>query len=226
MFELKQCYELYKYHNEKIEECDKKIEKLLCEAVKKKRNGIMPDLGKLKPQPPKKRKQSKKNAMPENVDVYLEELNGVDVSEITGISTYSALCIFSEVGTDMSRWKTAKHFTSWLGLAPNTKISGGQIISSHVPKKKHYVGQVFRMAAMSLQNNKGPLGDFYRRIRAKSGSAVAIVATARKLAVIYYNMMVSKQKFNPDALSEFNEKYKENKIKQLEKRLERLKTSA
>ena len=178
----------------------------------------MPNLGKLKPQPLKKQKQSKKNAMPENVNVYLEELNGVDVSEITGISTHSSLCIYSEVGTDMSRWKTVKHFTSWLGLAPNTKISSGKIISSHVPKKKHYAGQVFRMAAMSLQNNKGPLGDFYRRIRAKSGSAVAIVATARKLAVIYYNMMVSKQKFNPDTLSEFNEKYKENKIKQLEKR--------
>jgi hypothetical protein len=82
------------------------------------------------------------------------------------------------------------------------------------------------MAAMSLRNNKGPLGDFYRRIRTKSGGAVAIVATARKIAVIYYNMMTSKDKYNPKCMDEFNKKYKEKKIKLLEKYLNTLKSSA
>jgi hypothetical protein len=106
---------------------------------------------------------------------------------------FKGFAIYSEAGTDMSRWKNAKHFTSWLGLAPNAKISSNKI-SCHVPKKKQYAGQVFRIAAMSLRNNKGLLGDFYRRICAKAGAAVAIVAIARKLAVIYYYMMTPKQR--------------------------------
>jgi transposase len=153
-------------------------------------------------------------------------LNGVDITEITGLSGLSVLTIYSEIGTDMSRWKTSKHFVAWLNLAPNTKISGGKIISSHVPKKKNYAGQVFRMAALGLRNNKGPLGDFYRRICAKHGAAVAIVACAHKLAIIYYNMMSSKQKYDPQKLAEFNKKHKEMKIKKLEKYLEKLKSTA
>ena len=106
----------------------------------------------------------------------------------------------SEVGTDMSKWKTEHHFTSWLGLAPNTKISGGKIISSRIMKKKHNAGQAFRIAANSLYNSKSPLGDYYRRIRAKAGAAKAVVATARKLAIIYYKMIANKEAFNPKAL--------------------------
>jgi transposase len=94
----------------------------------------------------------------------LKLLNGVDVIQISGISELSALAVYSEVESDMSRWKNEKHFTSWLSLAPNTKISGGKITSSHVPKRKHHAGQVFRMVAMSMRGNKGPLGDYYRRI--------------------------------------------------------------
>jgi hypothetical protein len=126
----------------------------------------------------------------------------------------------------MSKWKTEKHFTSWLGLAPNTKISGGKVISSRVPKKKHYAGQAFRMAAMSLQNNKGPLGDFYRRVRTYAGAPKAIVAVARKLAVIYHRMMTSRQAFNPIELVNSQKKYKEQKIKQLELKLEKLKNAS
>jgi transposase len=147
------------------------------------------------------------------------------VTQISGISETSALAVYSEVGSDMSRWKTEKHFTSWPGLAPNTKISGGKIISSHVPKKKHYAGQAFRMAAMSIRSNKGPSGDYYRRIRAAAGAPEATVATARKLAVIYYNMVSARQSYNPLAMSEYQEKYKSRKIKKLEKLLNKLKTA-
>ena len=164
-----------------------------------------------------------KNPIQINVTAYLKELNGIDITGITGISEICALTILSEVGTDMSKWKTEKHFTSWLGLTPNTKISGGKVISSRVPKKKHYAGQKFRMAAMNIQNNKGPLGDFYRRLRAYAGAPNAIVAVARKLAVIYYNMMTAQQAFNPDELVKSQEKYKKQKIKYLERKLEKLK---
>jgi hypothetical protein len=166
-----------------------------------------------------------KNGMSVDAATPLKFLSGVDVTQISGISELSALAIYSEVASDMSRWKNEKHFTSWLGVAPNTKISGGKIISSHVPKRKHHAGQLFRMAAMSMRANKGPLGDYYRRIRALAGGSKAIVATARKLAVIYYHMVAAKQPYNPYAMSAYQDKYKTLKIKNLEKLLAKLKTA-
>ena len=88
-----------------------------------------------------------------------------------------------------SHFKNEKHFVSWLGQVPNNKKSGGKIIISRVPLKKHCAGQKFRMAAMSLRNTKGFLWDYYRRIRAIAGGSKAIVALTRKLAVIYYRMI-------------------------------------
>ena len=122
----------------------------------------------------------------------------------------------------MTKWKTDRHFTSWLGLAPNTKISGGKIISSRIKKKKHYAGQAFRMAANGLSNSKSPLGDYYRRIKSKAGPAKAVVATARKLAVIWYKMISNKTKFNPTELIEYQERYKQKKISNLKKKLQLL----
>lgn len=157
---------------------------------------------------------------------YLKSLLGVDPTEIFGISEISALDIISETGTDMSKWENEKHFASWLGLAPNNKVSGGKLISSHIMKKKHYAGQAFRMAANSLYRSQNPLGDFYRRVKAKQGAGKAVVATARKIAVIYYNMVSKKQGFNPAQLIEFQEKHKQKKIKALEQRLAALKKAA
>jgi transposase len=125
----------------------------------------------------------------------------------------------SEVGTDMSKWKTRHHFTSWLGLAPNTKISGGKVISSRIKKKKHCAGQAFRIAANSLYNSKSPMGDYYRRLRAKAGAAKAVVATARKLAIIFYMMVINKKAFNPAAIEDYQKKNKEKKINQLKKKI-------
>jgi transposase len=172
-----------------------------------KNDGVLPEIKEVK------RKRNYKRPIQVNITAYLKELNGVDMTEITGISEVSALSIFSEVGADMSRWKNEKHFTSWLGLAPNSKISGGKVISSHVPNKKHYAGQSFRIVAMSIQNNKSPLSDFYRRIHSFSGASKAMVAVTRKLAVIYYQMMTTKQAFNPIELIKSQEKYKKQKIR-------------
>jgi transposase len=222
IFELSQCYKLYDFHNEMIKECDLKTGTLLQEIIKSKNNGIMPQLGKLK------RKRNYKNDINIDVTNYLHELNKVDVVStegITGISEITALTIYSEIGDNLHRFKNEKHFTSWLGLAPNTKISGGKIISSRVPKKKHHAGQVFRMAALSLCNHKGPLGDYYRRIRSTAGKQKAIVALARKLAVIYFRMMTTKEEYNPQLLIDYQGKWRERKIRNLEKYLNKLKES-
>jgi transposase len=223
LFELEQCYKLYEFHNEMINETELKIEKILQEIIKSKNNGIMPKLGKLK------RKTNKKNDIAFDVTNYLFLLNEVDIAGIEGIygiNENTALTIYSEIGDNLSRFKNEKHFTSWLGLTPNTKISGGKIISSHVPKKKHSAGQAFRMAAFGLCSKKGALPDYYRRLCAKIGRQKALVALARKLAVIYYRMMNTKAAYNPQALIDYQKKYKERKIKNLEKYLNKLKESA
>jgi transposase len=213
LFELKQCYQLYCMHRQMIDECDKEIEKQLIQIIASKNEGVISDI------PQIKRKAPYKHKTPFNLTAYLYKISGVNVTDIFGISELSALSIISEVGTDMSKWKTENHFTSWLGLAPNTKISGGKEISSRIMKKKHYAGQAFKMAASSLYNSKSPLGDFYRRIKAKAGAGKAVVATARKLAIIFYKMLSKKEAFNPKALEDYQQKYKEKKINQLKKRI-------
>lgn len=214
LFELRQCYKLYSEHRIMIEECDKEIEKQLIEQIASKNEGVIPDIPKVK-----RKATNGKHKIPFNLTANLQGILGIDVTQIFGISEISALTVMSEVGTDMSKWKNHHHFTSWLGLAPNTEISGGKVISSRIKKKKHYAGQAFRMAANSLYNSKSPLGDYYRRIRAKAGAAKAVVATARKLAIIYYIMVSNKEAFNPKALEDYQHKYKEKKINQLRKKI-------
>jgi transposase len=213
LFELSQCYRLYSTHRQMIEECESEIEKQLIQQIASKNEGLIPDLQKVK------RKISGKHKATFNLTAYLKEILGVDVTEVFGISEISALSILAEVGSDMSKWKTEHHFTSWLGLAPNTKISGGKVISSKIKKKRHYAGQAFRIAANSLYHSKSPLGDYYRRIKSKAGTPKAVVATARKLAIIYYKMVANQEAFNPKALQDYQYKYKEKKINQLKKKL-------
>jgi hypothetical protein len=94
-----------------------------------------------------------------------------------------------EIGTDMSRWPTAKHFTSWLTLAPNNKVSGGRLLSSRTPPSANRVAAILRRCAMSLGRTSTALGAFYRRLAARAGKAKAITAAARKLAVLVYRVM-------------------------------------
>lgn len=213
LFELRQCYQLYSTHQQMIDECDREIEKQLTVQIASQNQGVIPDIQEVK------RKVSSKSKVSYNLTAYLKEIFGIDVTEVVGISELSALAILSEVGTDMSKWKTGHHFTSWLGLAPNTKISGGKVISSRIKKKKHHAGQAFRIAANSLYNSKSPMGDYYRRLRAKAGAAKAVVATARKLAIIFYMMVINKEAFNPAAIEDYQKKNKEKKIKQLKKKI-------
>lgn len=216
LFELRQCWEMHNFHGQKIKECDLEIEKVLIQQMASLNEGVVPDIPKVK------RKISGKKKIPFNQTSYLKVILGVDVTEVCGISESSALTIMSEVGLDMSKWKTEHHFTSWLGLAPNTKVSGGQVISSKIAKKKHWAGQAFRVAANSLYHSKSPLGDFYRRIAARAGAPKAVIATARKLAIIYYKMVSDQEAFNPTALSDFQDKYKQKKINQLRNKLAKL----
>jgi hypothetical protein len=114
---------------------------------------------------------------------------GVDLSQIDGIGPYTALRLISELGTDMTRWPTEKHFTSWLTLAPTNRISGGRLLSVRTPPSAHRAAAIFRMAAMTLGRTQTALGAFYRRLAARIGKPQAITATARKLAVLVYRAL-------------------------------------
>jgi transposase len=114
---------------------------------------------------------------------------GVDLSQIDGIGPYTALQLVSEIGTDMTRWPTEKHFTSWLTLAPNNRISGGRLLSARTPPSAHRAAAIFRMAAMTLGRTQTALGAFYRRLAARIGKPQALTATARKLAALVYRAL-------------------------------------
>jgi hypothetical protein len=114
---------------------------------------------------------------------------GVDLTQIDGIGPYTALKLIAEVGTDMTRWPTAKHFTSWLTLAPKNKVSGGRLLSSRTEPSANRAAAILRMAAMTLGRGPTALGAFYRRLAGRVGKPQAITATARKLALLVYHTL-------------------------------------
>lgn len=114
---------------------------------------------------------------------------GVDLTQIDGIGPYTALKLIAEIGTDMRRWPTDKHFTSWLTLAPKNKVSGGRLLSSRTEPSANRAAGILRMAAMTLGRGHTALGAFYRRLAGRIGKPQAITATARKLAVLVYRAL-------------------------------------
>lgn len=209
LFMVKQAYEGYNFYQGKIDECDAMIEQTLKEY------------GELtsKPEQTPKCKKKKKNSYRFDVDAYLTNAFGSKVTEIPGIDTVTGVTLLSEVGVDMSKWPTAKHFKAWLNLAPNTKTSGGKKISSKMMKKKNAAGQAFKMAAYGLSNHKGPLGDYLRRKKMQTDKATGIIATAAKLATIFYKMVKEKIAFNPEILKDGQQASIQKKIARLEKAL-------
>ena len=226
LFTLKESYRFYLFYQQEIICCDQAIEKQLIqyEAFIQEGNIELPAKAEATKQ---KVKKNQKNPLTFNTAHYLQRIHQVNVLAIYGLSEISALEILAETGTDMSKWKSEKHFVSWLNLCPNNKISGGKIISSNILKKKpNLASQAFRTAANSICNSDHWLGDFFRRMRAKGGHKYAIVATAHKIATIYYKMVSCKQEFNPVDLIAYQQKYKTAKIAYLERKLQQLKETA
>jgi transposase len=139
----------------------------------------------------------------------------VDVTQIPGLQE-NALPLFSEVGRDMSRWPSAGHFISWLALCPDNDISGGKLLWRGARKVKNRAGQLFRMAAYSLHHSLTPLGNHLRRMKAKLGPKAATMATAHKIAVIFYTMVKKQVEYDEtiwDARDAQREKRLEAKLK-------------
>ena len=149
------------------------------------------------------------------------KLFGVDISQIPGIEE-NALPLFSEVGRDMSRWPTAGNFISWLALCPDNDISGGKLLWRGARRVKNRVGHLFRMAAYALHRSLTPLGNYLRRMKAKLGPQAATMATAHKIAVIFYTMVKNQVEYDEtiwDARDAQREKRLEAKLKRQAKQL-------
>lgn len=207
IFELKQAYSTFNFNQQLIEECDAEIDKLLRKMANTNR-----DSSKIN-----RSTKTNKNNLNYEVKDTLEDLLGTDLSEIYGLSPTTITEIISEVGVDMSKWATSKHFTSWLNLCPNNKISGGKILKSKRDRKKNKASQVFKLAANSVIRSKHWLSAFYHKIKLRRGAGKAIVATARKIAIIFYEMISRKEAFKPLDVERYNNLAIERRVKALEK---------
>jgi hypothetical protein len=182
LFALHQAVDLFDVYQGKLTECDAAIEACLQGF------GDKPDRDAL---PPPARRTSKRprNTPAFDVRTHLHRLTGVDLTRLDGIDSHGALKIVAEIGLDMTRWPSDKHFASWLALSPGNKISGGKLLSSRTKASANRVAATLRMAASTLHHSRSALGAFFRRLKARLGAPKAITATARKLACLIYNML-------------------------------------
>ncbi|MFN2203900.1 MAG: IS110 family transposase [Caldilineaceae bacterium] len=182
LFTLQQALSLFDTYREHLATCDARIQTLLgalaCDT---------PQLD-TPPKPPKFKPTGNQIAI--DVRNPLQRLlGGVDPLTIVGIGPLTALNLLSETGADMTRWPTEKHFVSWLNFSPGTRITGGKRISGKRPTSTNRASLILRQAASSIGRTRTALGAFYRRIAARRSKAVAVVATARKLACAYYRLL-------------------------------------
>lgn len=183
LFVLQQNLEMYDACHAQLAACDGAIEAHLRTMTH-----ALPDHG--APPPPGRRPRLTRNEPHFDVRTPLHQLaGGIDLTQIDGIGSHTALKLIAEIGTDMTRWPTDKHFTSWLTLAPNNRISGGRLLSSRTQPSANRAAVILRMAASSLYRSQTALGAFYRRLSGRIGKAQAITATARKLAILVYRAL-------------------------------------
>ena len=195
LFELTQALELYRTYQAKIAQCDGEIEAQLA-GFEDRSDG--------EPPAPNGKKRNQKNAPRFDVQGQLYRMTGVDLTCIDGVDAYTALKVVSEIGTDMTKWPTAKHFASWLGLSPNNRITGGRVISSKTKASANRAAAALRLTANALHRSDSALGAFLRRKKAHLGAPKAITATAHKLARIIYSMLRYGQRY-VDAGAEYYE---------------------
>jgi transposase len=210
LFALAQALDCWEFYQKKIVECDKEI------------GTMLEDMGKDK-EPPQNIQAAKpiRHHKPEIDDLHVKLMtitDGKDVARLAGLTDLTVMQLISELGIDMSPWKTEKYFTSWLGLSPCSHSSGKSKKRCKI-KNKNRAGQIFRESAQSVGNSKYlALGGFFRRIKSRAGNKVAIKATARKIAVLYYRVMKYGIEYVEEGLKKYEMKYKDMLIKSLQKK--------
>src|ERR671932_306075 len=212
VFALTQALALYDSYQAQIALCDPQIEQYL--------ERFTPVTTELPPPGPAK--QHNKNDLAFDVQTYLYQITGVDLTRIDGIGASTALTVLSEIGTDMSRWPSVKHFTSWLGLCPGTKVSGGKVLGRKTKPAANRAAAALRAAAVSLARSESALGAYYRRMAARVGKAQAVTATAHKLARLIYSMLRYGTAYVDAGQEHYEQQYKERVVRNLTQRAKTL----
>lgn len=220
LFVLKQELQKYQDAQRLILECDMEIKKLLDEFINQ------DDVKKSLCIDKKIHKRINKNT-PKNLDLNLisyQYFDGIDLYAIEGFSHGTVLTLMSELGENgILKFQNAQHFTSWLRLAPNNKVSGGRILSSRTPKGSNRLKIALRQAVNSIGNLKDThLSNFFNRIAYRKGRAVAVSATARKVATILWNMLYKKQQYNPPTVYQYLDQKRKRKVIELQKQIANL----
>lgn len=216
VFALKQALELFDFYTQELRACDAEIEHQF-QALKLETSAELPPLD-----PSDKRDSNSKNAPSYDARTLLYQVTGVDLVAISGLNTITVQTIVSEIGTDMTCWPSEKHFCSWLGLAPHNDISGGKVLRSRTLKNHNRAGQAFRMAAQSVSRSDSALGAFYRRMKARMGPKQAIVATAHKIARIFYHVLNEHEPFQPMDAAEYEKQFRDREIIHLRRKAAKL----
>ncbi len=216
LFGLRQEFDRHEFYKSKIEDCDKEIVKFLNEVIEAK-DIVVDDLPEKKPD--KRLNKNSLRGINLNIVAY-QYFDGVDLLTIPGVSYSTVLTFMSEIGPDgIKKFSSAKKFASWLRLAPNNKISGGRILTNRIPKGSNRLKIALRNAANAVGNLKdSDLGKFFRKIAFRKGRQAAITATARKIAVILWNMVTKKQSYQPINTYQFLDE-KRRAIAQLRKKI-------
>jgi transposase len=208
LFVLEQSLQLYDLYVEKIAACDQQIERHLKTMTSK-----------LEPvQPSDPIALSAPREQPRfNLKDQLCRITGVDLTRVAGLEVQTVQTIISEVGVDMSRWKTEKQFASWLGLCPDNRISGGKVLKSGTRHVVNRAATALRLAAWSLIRSQSALGANFRRLRSKLGAPKAITAMAHKLARLIYRMMKFGADYVDKGMAAYESKYRQQQMKWLAK---------
>jgi len=201
LFVLRQNLELFDTFQRQIQTCDGEIESLLRTLAAKRFCDNEPRFEIRDP---------------------LYRLAGADLTQIDSIGPYTALKLIAEVGTDMSRWPTYKHFTSWLTLAPKNKITGGRLISSKTQPSANRAATVLRICAMVVGRTSTALGAYYRRIAYRIGKPKAITATARKLAILVYRVLKGDLDYNDPGAQAYEDHHRTRTLRNLRNRASQL----
>lgn len=207
---LKNTLKAYDFFKAEMKEYEHHIEDVLKSLLPNNTEGNQPVIK-------SKTSYTRKNQYQINIKDYLHHIIGVDTTKIDALDEISVLEIISVTGLDMYKWPTSNHFTSWLNLSPRPKISGGKVLGYEKRFTKNRATQAFRLAARTMWQNKGPLGQLYRRLSAQKGSKKANKAVARRLAVIFYNMVKHKTEYDKDRLKIDTNRQQAKKISFLQK---------
>src|SRR5437667_3785498 len=206
---------MYDTYQKRIAECDQRLQKHLASFTRP--LPIQPPTQKLKTKKP-----ADKNAPRFDLSSELQRVTGVDLTRIDGIDVMVAQTILSEVGLDMSRWKTEAHFASWLGLCPDNRITGDKVLSRGTRHVVNRAATALRMAANTLIRSHSYLGAQYRRLRTKLGAPKAITAMAHRLARLVYRMLKYGQRYIDKGTEYYEQRYRQQQLQFLRRKATQL----